>query len=667
MKNKIILFVGAAFLFAAISVTANNALVVSQQKKFIIAYPDKALPVEKTAADELAKYLKLTIGAAPIVVSESKLENPAGANAYIGKCKFTRKQDLPVEKFPQEGFQITVKNGRLFISGDDGRGKPFANNNRTGTLFGVYDFLEKEVGITWIWPGDSGEDIPELKQLRLEPFSRKDQPRLFYRGLKFSAAYSRLEPAEFNETMKYWFKRMKLSHVPKVWYGHSWGRYLDRTGMAEKHPEWLALWNGRRTGPHYCTSNQAFRDYMVEMCLKYPGNKGFSVVSISPNDGYGFCECEHCRALDPPGTDYASGKPNLSNRHWAYANYIAKEVKKRKPGLGVGMLAYSAYNQPPTNIAKFEDNLYTQLCYSTAYFVKPEKKAEFLANTLKWTSKGLNFCMYEYWGMHYWLDLPYIFTRQLKETMPILYRNGLRAIKSEAQKNWATQGPNYYLAAHLMWNPQADSDKILKRYYQAFGPAAEFIKGYYDTFEQALLKNQVKFKDFAYLELINSWPEVFPAEVVASAGEYIKKAQEAVKNKPVYQVRVHLVAVGYEYTKIMLELLAVYRKLGRAGVPLWCFGSKGAEAELKFWKKLPKMPEPWVKFWQAHPDKKISREEKIRLLKRALYLGSERERILNENAGNPAVSLGMYKYFAKRGYYQWHETIKIELKKESVK
>jgi hypothetical protein len=117
----------------------------------------------------------------------------------------------------------------------------------------------------------------------------------------------------------------------------------------------------------------------------------------------------------------------------------------------------------------------------------------------------------------------------------------------------------------------------------------------------------------------------------------------------------------------MLELLAVYRKLGRAGVPLWCFGSKGAEAELKFWKKLPKMPEPWVKFWQAHPDKKISREEKIRLLKRALYLGRERKRILNENAGNPAVSLGMYKYFAKRGYYQWHETIKIELKKESVK
>lgn len=331
------------------------------------------------------------------------------------------------------------------------------------------------------------------------------------------------------------------------------------------------------------------------------------------------------------------------------------------------MIAYTAYNQPPANIDKFEDNLYTQLCYSTAYFIKPESKKKFLANTKRWSAKGLKFSMYEYWGMHYWLDLPYVFTAQIKEAMPLLYKNGLRAMKGEAQKNWAAQGPNYYLVSHLMWNPGADADKIMERYYKAFGTAAVYIKGYYDTFEKSLLENQDKFKSFAYLELINSWPEIFPEKTIARAGVFLQKARNAVKGKAVYEERVKLVGIGYEYTKVMIELLAVYRKLGRAGVPLWCFGSEGAKAELKFWKQLPKMPEPWGKFWKEHPDKAVSRAEKIKLLKRALYLGNERERILNEHAKLPVASLGMYKYFEERKYYQWHKVIKQELARQGVK
>lgn len=306
---------------------AVSDLIIERNKSFVVVYPENPLAVERTAALELAEYIGKSVGAKTTVESESKLKKADEADAYIGKCQFTRAQDFYVKKFKQEGFQITVKSGKLFIYGDDGKGKPFASNNKTGTLFGVYDFLEKELGVAWIWPGRSGEDVPDTRHLHLKAFSRQDYPRLFYRDLKFSAAYSKYEPKEFNKSMKYWFKRMKLSIVPKVWYGHSWGRYLGKD-IVKKHPEWLALWGGKRTGPHYCTSNKKFRDYIVYQCLNYPMNKTFSVVSISPNDGYGFCECRNCRALDPKGTDYKSGNPNLSNRHWDYANYIAREVKK---------------------------------------------------------------------------------------------------------------------------------------------------------------------------------------------------------------------------------------------------------------------------------------------------------------------------------------------------
>lgn len=665
--KKLFLFsinlISLGLLIMTQNIYASSELTIKADNKFIITYPDNSLPVEKTASEELAKYIGLSTGAKAEIISEGNLKGEDSGDAYIGQCRFTKAQDFQIGKFKQEEFNIVVKGGKLFINGDDGKGDPFAPDNRTGTLFGVYDFLEKEVGVAWIWPGISGEDVPKLKELHLPQFSRTDSPRLIYRGVKFSSAYK--ESKAFDTELKYWFKKMKLSWIPKAWTGHSWGNYITKTGMDKQHPEWLALWGGERREPHCCTSNKEFRDYIVEQCLNNPINKDKWIVSISPNDGYGFCECEKCRALDVPGTDYNCANPNLSNRHWDYANYIAKEVKKRNPELNVAMLAYTSYTNPPTNIDKFADNLFVSLCFSAAYSVRPDKKKEFQENILKWKSLGAKLVDYEYWGMHYWLDLPYIFTKQIREFMPFMYKNGLLGMHGEAQKNFANQGPNYYLACHLMWNPDSDSDSILARYYDAFGPASKHIKDYYDIFESSIQENQKC--DFAYLALINSWPEIFPETTMSKAGECIRKAKEAAKGNPTYEERVRLVDIGYQYTKTMIELLGIYRKLGRAGVPLWYFGYQGALAEFKYWKTLPEMPKAWVEFWKNHPDEPLAKDEKIKLLKRALSLGNERERIITEYADLPIVSLGMYNYFKTKGLNQWQQTIKEELEKEGIK
>ena len=53
MKNLISLIIAAASVFVTAAATANEALLITKNKEFVIAYPDKPLPVEKTAADEL--------------------------------------------------------------------------------------------------------------------------------------------------------------------------------------------------------------------------------------------------------------------------------------------------------------------------------------------------------------------------------------------------------------------------------------------------------------------------------------------------------------------------------------------------------------------------------------------------------------------------------------
>jgi hypothetical protein len=642
---------------------AETGLSLTPGQELAVAHPDQPLPVEKVAAEDLASYLSRAVGVKARVVAEAEAEKGGGAVAWVGACRSTKALAGFAGPFKSEGYRIALKDGALRIAGDDGPGDAFAADNRTGTLFGVYDFLENDVGIAWIWPGPTGEDVPKLERLELKTSSREDAPRLMYRGIKFSPAYNKHEPKELMAEFSKWFKRQRLSRVCKVWDGHSWDTYLFRDGVDQKHPEWLALWNGERKRPHCCTSNPEFREFIVEQCVNSPKNKGMSVVSISPSDGVGFCECAKCRALDPPGTDYSSGIPNLSNRHWDYANSIAREVKKRKPGLGVAMLGYTAYRDPPSNLDRVEDNLYLAMCFSLAYCVKPEEKAKFFKGLDAWKAKGIRMTGYEYWGMHYWLDLPYVFTREIADGMPRWHAAGLLGMHGEAQKDFATQGPNYWLAAHLMWNPEAPADKVMERFYRAFGPAAGPVREYYETFENSIAENRDRIADFSYLALINSWPEVFPPKTFARAGECLRKARETAKGKGAFEERVRIVGIGYDYAKNMVDLLAAYRRLGRAGVPLWCFGKQGALAEQAFWK----MKEwPQMGFWEKRPDEPMPREEKVRLLERAWALGKERERILVENAGLPAVSLGMYRYMEERGYYPWHATVRAELEKEGL-
>lgn len=663
MKPTAFFVIVAGFLGLLSQGRADQGLFLKTGQDFVVAHPDQPLTVEKVAAEELAAYLSLALGVKARVVAESEASQVGGGVAWVGQCASTKQEAEFVTPFLQEGYRIAVKDGALRIAGDDGKGGAFASDNRTGTLYGVYDFLENEVGVAWIWPGKTGEDVPRLAQLELKPFARTDAPRLMYRGIKFSPAYNKFEPKEFLSDLTTWFKRQRLSRVPKVWDGHSWDTYLFRANVDQQHPEWLALWNGERKRPHCCTSNPEFREFIVEQCLNHPQNKGMSVVSISPSDGVGFCECERCRALDVKGTDYASGIPNLSNRHWDYANFIAGEVKKRRPGLGVAMLGYTAYRDPPTNLDRVEDNLYLAMCFSLAYCVKPEMRADFFKTLDAWKAKGIKMTGYEYWGMHYWLDLPYIFTREIADGMSRWYAAGLLGMHGEAQKDFATQGPNYYLAAHLMWNPCAPADRVMDRYYRAFGPSAAPIREYFETFENSIVENRDCIENFSYLALINAWPEIFPEKNLVRAGDSLRRAREAARGQGAYEERVRIVGIGYDYAKNMLELLATYRRLGRAGVPLWCFGKQGALAEQAFWK----MKEwPQMAFWEKRPDDPLPREEKIRLLQRAWTLGKERERLLVENANLPAVSLGMYRYMEERGYYPWHATIREELQKMGI-
>jgi len=651
---------GLAFCLAAAEVFGQGAgggAVSGMDKKrgetFVIAYPGGGPEAEKVAAEEMADFVARAAGLVTKVVIEKDLATPDAADAYVGATSYAKSRGLYRQALDPESYVIKTDGGKLFIYGDDAPGDPWSSSVKTGTLSGVYGFLEDYLGVTWIWPGPTGEVIPKLDGLDLPRIDLYSRPALAIREFLYGIKGSK------------WYKRMKLAWVMKGWFGHSWTYHYFRKGMEKKHPEWMALWGGERRGPHLCTSNRELRDYIVQSVIEMAERSGDSIVSISPSDGYGFCECEHCRSLDRPGTDYTAHMPDLSDRHWDYANYIAREVKKRKPGLGVGMFAYTAYQNPPSNIERMEDNLYISFTFSAAYFVKPEFKKETYDRFQAWSRKGAKIVGREYWGMHYWQDLPYLFTREIAESTPWLCDRGMIAMYGETDGNFGTQGPNYYLVAHLMWDPRADAAKIMDRFYAAFGPAADSVRAYYDTFEDAVHANQDKIASFAYIDVVNAWPEVFPPETIAKAGEHLEQAHRAVAGDPELEARLKVVEVGYEYTKMAVELLGLYRQLGRAGVPLWFFGYEGDVDQYETTYKLPGgMPAKNREYWQEHPRVDLPHEEKVLLLRRAKELGERCVQYLDQYKDLPAVGgVGRSLAAMEKDTRPWHKMVVRELEK----
>lgn len=636
MKRFLVLLVALALAAAGFELKRGETVT--------LALPEAAEPSILTAQAELERYLPLALGV------QVKMGSVETADIILGDTGLTRQQPFYRNDLPEEGFVVAAAGDKLFIFGHDGK--------FTGTLFGVEDFLQQELGITWIWPGASGEDVPERDSLRLDDFARTSAPSLITRTMTFNTEPGFLE----------WARRMKLSNRKsgqfggrKMVFGHSWDAYYFKTQAAQEHPEWLALYAGERRKPHLCTANPEFRQYMANKVVEVARQRQYDVVNISPSDGYGFCECEACRKLDPPGTDYTMSIPNLSNRHWDYAVAVARTVEKLAPGLGVGMFAYTAYRQAPTSMERLPENLFVSFCFSVAYFVKPESRVECYEVLEQYRRLGGKIIGREYWGMHYFMDLPYIYTGALKQSLPELANFGLVGMYGEAPADFVTNAPNYYLVSRLMWQADADSDTVLNRFYQAFGPAAGEIRAYFDTFEQALLKNAGMIPNFGYRYLINLWPDIFPAEVVAQAGTHLDQAAKLAEGSR-YAERVRRIGVGHAHTVLRLKMLEVYRRLGRNGEPLYSFSLEGDRAEAAFYKiPLPVDREP---FWQNMPSHRLTPAERQATLEEAAALGEQYEQLLREHGDVLQAACRWDEGNEGKGRRPWRQTVKSLLAEE---
>jgi hypothetical protein len=610
--------------------------------KDIIIAPH-APDVARNAANDLQYHMeKITGRNLPLIDSAPIPEG--GLHFFVGSGLFPE-HDAAVAELPREGWMIRSVPDGLLLAGDE--------QGRTSMTYchAVPLFLEKYCGVRWVWPGVSGEVIPFNPQLVIPAIDESGAPQLQRRRL--NSYYSRFWDQKTRDEFNVWMARAHLGDQLRADFDHAWAAVMPESLYFKDHPEWFGQVDGKRISLQLCPSNVEMRDEFLQRLLNLPGNQELDVVSVSPNDGYGFCECDLCKAKGTDDEDYKT------EAYWDFVSDIAQRVQVLRPGLGIGTFVYTFYRNPPKKIERLPENVY--LCINTyaTRLMRPEGKAQFHHDTDPWKPKGAKITIYEYWGVHYWMDLPILCPQEISTTLKLSCEAGMIAAEGESGKNFATMAPNYYVVTKTLWDPAANPKQILDEFYSTFGLAAQPVRAYYELLENVVKQAWNKYQLIGgYCELVTHYGAIFSPDTMREAAKHLDEAALAAGNDERLKERIDFVRIGYEYTSLMGELLATYDRLGRTGFPLESFEWSATAQSTRLLLKTVHHTDGREVFEKRNKEPfTYSMAEKDEWLVRAWKLGEKRLELLNRNRLNFAVDEGLYALTLEFRKRLWHKTV----------
>ncbi|HLA41532.1 MAG TPA: DUF4838 domain-containing protein, partial [Candidatus Glassbacteria bacterium] len=353
--------------------------------KAILVVPEKATAVERFVAGELKDYLARITGAVFLIYGDDRL-SPAGFNRIsLGRTRLLGEKGITTDGLEPEGFWLKTSGDCLFIVGADD----------DGLQFGVYEFLEAYCGVRWFFPGEHGEEVPRTGTLQVGAIDDRQAPWFTRRTMGSSGGRSG-RPRELD----HWrFGRKWKTGASVTTVGvHAWGQMVPPAVYGPAHPEYFAEVKGTRQrdwnkfdGSHeyqLCVSNPDVVKLAIAWVRRYfDQNPDVDIVSISPNDGLGFCECEGCRALDPKPVEFiarpSGPHPIITDRMFTFANAVAEGLAATHPQKRLLMLAYGVYRAPPRQV-KVHPNLVVQYCDNAEFHWDPKQKAYRVGMLERW-------------------------------------------------------------------------------------------------------------------------------------------------------------------------------------------------------------------------------------------------------------------------------------------
>ncbi len=533
------------------NIPADPALVLADKgaSAYRIVIAESASPSEQRAASELQAFLEQISGVRLPITTDAEV--PGDCEIMLGDNAHLRASGVEVDwpSLGDEGFIIRTVAPHLVIAGGRLR----------GTMYGVYAFLEEYLGCRWFTSTVS--HIPRCPRIEVGAIDERQVPALEYRDAFFFDARDP-EWAARNRVNGTWSLTDAYGGQFKFYpFGHSFWALIPPDTFFESHPEWFSLVDGERTlvgrytRTQLCLTNEAMIQQAIatvkEWIEEHPEAK---IISVSQNDGPGgWCECEHCAALEAREGG-AHSAPIIY-----FVNRIAEAIADEHPDVAIDTFAYSYSRKAPKNLKPLPNvvvRLTTGACCSHVIGDETCRENADLRDAIRdWFRLTKRIYIWDYIVNFRQYLMPFPNLHIIGPNIRFLIEHGVRGIFEQGSGDVPTSDMAHlkaYLTAKLLWNPRYDERKAITEFLSAFyGPASRPIGEYLD-----LLKEEVAGRDYHALhvkpfEAGVSAPYLTP-QVLARATTLFDEAERLVAGDAELLLRVREARLPLDYVKLRM-------------------------------------------------------------------------------------------------------------------
>ena len=535
MNNKFASFLLAVGLWCAPSLAkAADYLFNNGKSSYSIVVSAQASEAEKTAAKELQAYIRQVSGVTLPLTNQ--LNNP-GPSVIVGyNDRVSAMTGVTKPDDADEGYCYQTMNGHLVICGGSQR----------GTMYGVFAFLENELGIHWLT--SSVTQVPRKKMFLLSPDLRHSEKPIIARRLDFYYDALRHHDWVAHNLLN---EQNRLVHTNYGQFSSYWGIHTFHTLIAPEkyfstHPEFFSVKDGKRSDKaQLCLSNAAMQKELIKNLKEViRKNPGYWCYDVSQNDNNLPCECRKCQKL-------VKKYGGQSGAMLWFVNKVANEIKKEFPQVLIGTFAYHYTRQAPKSNIRPADNVVVRLCDIECCMAHPlegcEQNSSFLQDMNDWRRIARYIYIWDYsvGFQHYLLSFPNFKT--LAANFRYFKNSNVIGVMEEGAHDapWSEFSElKQWMIAKLLWNPYQDTDSLAQVFINSYyGKAAPFVIQYYQLCQNLVQPN-------SHFTVKIDWKStLYNDNFVADGLTLLRKAEAAAGNDKETAKRVNRLAAQLYYLK----------------------------------------------------------------------------------------------------------------------
>ena len=541
--GKLACILAAAMVPATLAAQDLTLATRGQPAAFAIVRSVSASPSQVYAAEELQNFTaQLTGVRLPILTDDAPL--PAHA-IILGETRHSPQVlggPLDLAALGDDGFRLKSTAAHLLVIGGPVR----------GTLYGVYELLERCGGCRWytswhsVIPQRDAWSVPPIDETQMPAFALREP----YWFDMFDGDLAARNKANGNAM------RLTDKHGGRIRFGdglfvHTASLLCPPDEFFASHPEYFSQVHGKRIKDQtqLCLTNpEVLKIVTARLLARIRRDPAAKLFSVSQNDCYNFCTCPACAAID-------EREESHSGSMIQFVNQVAAAVEQEFPDVWIETLAYQYTRKPPKSLRP-RHNVVARLCSIECDFSTPLDQSAFAQNRSfvreirDWSAITDKLYVWDYTTnfRHYIGPFPNVMA--LQGNARFFRDNHVVGLFEQG----AYQGRHgdfaelkAWLLAKWLWNPDLPAEPLLEDFFAGYyGAAAPFVRRYFDELQRFHTDSAAN-----PLRIFDDVPDpAIPDSFYQHAADLWRQAEAAVKDSPAHAYNVRMGAIPVLYARL---------------------------------------------------------------------------------------------------------------------